>query len=74
MLQGPHLRTPNPGFNPGFPPPYIYYIKGGVNPGLNPGVWCSEMWAQYSRMRVFFTVKFLTGMGYFGLAEILKLI
>jgi hypothetical protein len=34
--QGLHLRTPNPGFNPGFTP-RICYIKGGVNPGLNLG-------------------------------------
>jgi hypothetical protein len=33
--QGPHLRTPNPGFNPGFTP-HICYIKGGANPGFNP--------------------------------------
>jgi hypothetical protein len=34
---GPYLRTPNPGFNPGFtPPPHLLY-KRGVNPGLNPG-------------------------------------
>jgi hypothetical protein len=33
---GPNLRTPNPGFNPGFTP-HIFYIekRGGVNPGLN---------------------------------------
>jgi hypothetical protein len=36
IVQGPHLRTPNPGFNPGFTP-RIFYIKGGVNPLLNPG-------------------------------------
>jgi hypothetical protein len=34
--QGSHLRTPNPGCNPGFAPP-ICYIKGRVNPYLNPG-------------------------------------
>jgi hypothetical protein len=34
--QGPHLRTLNPGFYPGFTH-RICYIKGGVNPGLNPG-------------------------------------
>jgi hypothetical protein len=34
---GPHLRTSNPGFNPGFTP-RICYLKGGVNPGLNLGV------------------------------------
>jgi hypothetical protein len=32
---GPHLRTPNPGFNPGFTP-HICYIKEGVNLGFNP--------------------------------------
>jgi hypothetical protein len=31
---GPHLRTPNPGFNPEFTLG-ICYINGGVNPGLN---------------------------------------
>jgi hypothetical protein len=36
IMLGPHLKTPNPGFNLGFTP-HIYYIKGGVNPGLNPG-------------------------------------
>jgi hypothetical protein len=35
--QGPHVRTQSPGFNPVFTPPPICYIKGGVNPGLNPG-------------------------------------
>jgi hypothetical protein len=36
-VQGPHLRTPKPGFNPGFTP-RICYIKGGRgNPGLNTG-------------------------------------
>jgi hypothetical protein len=35
-VQGPHLRTPNPGFNPGFTP-HFCYIKGGVKSGLNPG-------------------------------------
>jgi hypothetical protein len=29
---GPHLRTPNPGFNPEFTPHICY-----INPGLNPG-------------------------------------
>jgi hypothetical protein len=36
FIQGPHLRTANPGFNPVFHP-RIRYIKGGVNPGINPG-------------------------------------
>jgi hypothetical protein len=35
-IQGPHLWTPNPGFNPWFTPG-ICYINGGMNPGLNPG-------------------------------------
>jgi hypothetical protein len=35
-VQGPHPRTPNPGFNPLFTP-RICYIKEGVNHGLNPG-------------------------------------
>jgi hypothetical protein len=32
----PHLWTPNPGFNPGLTP-RICYIKGVVNPRLDPG-------------------------------------
>jgi hypothetical protein len=44
--QGPHLRTPNPGFNPGFTPPYLLYKRGG-KPRVEPGAWRSEMWAQY---------------------------
>jgi hypothetical protein len=35
LMLGPHLRTTNPGFNPGFTL-HICYIKGGMNPGLNP--------------------------------------
>jgi hypothetical protein len=35
LVLGPHLRTPNPGFNPGFTP-RICYIKGGT-PRVNPG-------------------------------------
>jgi hypothetical protein len=36
FVLGPHIRTPSLGFNPGFAP-RISYLKGGVNPGLNPG-------------------------------------
>jgi hypothetical protein len=36
FMQSPNLRTPNPGFNPGFTPPF-YITNAGVNPGLNPG-------------------------------------
>jgi hypothetical protein len=42
--QSPHLRTPNPGFNPGFTP--LLYNKCGGEPRVKPGVWRSEMWAQ----------------------------
>jgi hypothetical protein len=34
--RGPHLRTLNPGFNPGFIP-LLLLNKGGGEPGLNPG-------------------------------------
>jgi hypothetical protein len=44
-LQGPHLRTPNLGFNPGFTP-CICYIKGWGEPRVKPGVWRPEIWAQ----------------------------
>jgi hypothetical protein len=38
LILGTYLKKPNPGFNPGFtPPPQINYIKGWVNPELNPG-------------------------------------
>jgi hypothetical protein len=43
--QGPHLRTPKPGFNPGFTPRICYIIRG-VKPWVKPGVWRPEMWAQ----------------------------
>jgi hypothetical protein len=33
--QSPHLRTPNPGFNPRLTLPFILQMQG-VNPGLNP--------------------------------------
>jgi hypothetical protein len=43
--QDPHLRKPNPGFNPGFTPsPSLY--KRGSESQVKPGVWCPEMWAQ----------------------------
>jgi hypothetical protein len=46
LQPGPHLRTPNPGFNPGFTPsPHLLY-KRGVNPPVEPGVWRPEIWAQ----------------------------
>jgi hypothetical protein len=35
--QGPHLRTPTPGFNPGYNPPPLLLCKRGLNSGLNPG-------------------------------------
>jgi hypothetical protein len=47
-VQGPNLRTPNPGLNPGFTP-RICYIKGGGNPRVKPRVWRYEIWAQMCR-------------------------
>jgi hypothetical protein len=44
MFLGPHLRTPNPEFNPGFTPAFVIY-KGG-EPRVKPRVWRPEMWAQ----------------------------
>jgi hypothetical protein len=41
--QGPHLRTPNPGLNPGLTP-RICYIKGRET-RVKPGVWRPEIWA-----------------------------
>jgi hypothetical protein len=35
LNQGPHLRTPNPRFNPGFTP-HICYTKRGRTPSLKP--------------------------------------
>jgi hypothetical protein len=35
-ILGSHLRTPNPGFNPGFASP-AFVIWRGLNPGSNPG-------------------------------------
>jgi hypothetical protein len=43
LNQSPHLRTPNPAFNPEFTP-HFCYIKGG-EPQVEPGVWRPEMWA-----------------------------
>jgi hypothetical protein len=43
-IQSPHLRMPNPGFNPGFTP--LLYNKCGGEPRVKPGVWRPEMWAQ----------------------------
>jgi hypothetical protein len=37
LSTGIHLRTPNPGFNPGVHPPFIQQMWG-VNPGLNRGL------------------------------------
>jgi hypothetical protein len=37
----PHLRSPNPGFNPGFTPHLLYKRGGG-----KPGVWRPEIWAE----------------------------
>jgi hypothetical protein len=39
----PNLRTPNPGFNPGFTPFYITNARD--EPRVKPGVWRPEMWA-----------------------------
>jgi hypothetical protein len=36
LALGPYLRTPNPGFNPGFTP-RICYLKGGT-PGYTRGL------------------------------------
>jgi hypothetical protein len=41
--QSPHLRTPNPWFNPGFTP--LLYNNCGGETRVNPEVWCPEMWA-----------------------------
>jgi hypothetical protein len=45
IAQGPHLRTPNSGFKPGYTPPICYIKGGGGEPWVEPGVWRSEMWA-----------------------------
>jgi hypothetical protein len=46
--QNPHLRTPNPEFNPGFTP-CICYLKGGMGwSRVKPEVWRPEIWAQSS--------------------------
>jgi hypothetical protein len=42
--QGPHLRRPNPEFNPGFTPTFI--IEMGGESWVEPRVWPPEMWAQ----------------------------
>jgi hypothetical protein len=52
----PHLRTPNPLFNPGFPPP-LYITNIGDEPRVNPGVWRPEMWALVA---IFFSLQKLT--------------
>jgi hypothetical protein len=41
----PHLRTPNPGLNPGFTPPFLYNKCGGKL-RVKPGVWRPEIWVQ----------------------------
>jgi hypothetical protein len=38
-----NLRTPNPGFNPGFTPFYI--TNAGGEPRVEPGVWRPAIWA-----------------------------
>jgi hypothetical protein len=54
-IQGPHLRTPNPGLNPGFtPPPHLLYKKG-VKPRVKPGVRRPEIWAQVKQKKNFST-------------------
>jgi hypothetical protein len=40
-----HLRTPNPGFNPGFTPPPFYITNAASEPRVKPGLWRPEMWA-----------------------------
>jgi hypothetical protein len=50
--QGPHLRTPNPGFHKGFTP-RIWYIKREINLGLlnlGFGVPKFELWAHHFRL------------------------
>jgi hypothetical protein len=37
IQKSPHLRTPNPGFNPEFTPPPFYITNAGGYPQLNPG-------------------------------------
>jgi hypothetical protein len=41
-----HIRTPNPGFNPGFTPRICYIKEWGDEPRVKPGVWRPEVWAQ----------------------------
>jgi hypothetical protein len=45
MDQSPKLRTPNPGFNPGFTP-LFYITNAGGELQVKLRVWCPEMWAQ----------------------------
>jgi hypothetical protein len=47
-FQGPHLKTPNPGFNQGFTS-RIYYIKCEVEPLVKPEVWRPEIWALFNK-------------------------
>jgi hypothetical protein len=44
--QSPHLRTPNPGFNPEFT---LLYNKCGGELRVKPGDWRPEMWAQVKK-------------------------
>jgi hypothetical protein len=44
-----NLRTPNPGFNPGFTPLPFYITNAGGEPRVKSGVWHPEMWAKNGR-------------------------
>jgi hypothetical protein len=50
---GPHLRTPYPGFNPGFIP-RICYINGWGEPRVKPRVWLPEIWYQDCKTKLSF--------------------
>jgi hypothetical protein len=45
VILGPHLRTPNLGFNPGLTPHICYIKEGEGDPRVEPRIWRPEMWA-----------------------------
>jgi hypothetical protein len=54
ITQSPHLKTPSPGFNPGFTPFYITNVGDELR--VKPGVWRPEMWAQEKKIELTYAI------------------
>jgi hypothetical protein len=60
IIQSSHLRTPNPGSNPGFTP-HLLYNKCGGELRVKPRVWRPEMWTQSENLRLSVAEFFIIG-------------